>query len=391
MFPIRVSTRLKVVSLCVVVFASGFAGTTHEVQPGDTLSDYAARHKTTVAELVRINGIRNPNHIVVGTALQMPGSGSSDSGTLSTTYRIQIGDTLAGIASRHGTSVSALVQANGIGNKNLIIAGRTITVPGGSGGSSGSGGAAPAPSSGGPGLSGQRHTVQSGETISSIASRYGLSSSDLSAWNGITDGRIYATTSLVLYNPGGVPGAGSSSAAGTHIVRTGETLASIASTYGTSIANIAAANDITNKNLIRVGQKLTIPGGGGSGGIRCPIPGARFFNDWAFPRSGGRTHSGNDMFAGRGTPVYAPVSGRVEQATGTISGLAVRVFDSSGGYWYVAHLDSFGTSGNVSAGTVIGYVGDSGNAKGSSPHGHVEYRTSSGVAVNPYPALRAAC
>ena len=388
MFVIRVSTRLRAVVLSALVFASGFAGTTHEVRPGDTLSDYARRHKTTVAELVRINGIRNPNHIVVGTVLKMPGSGSTDSGSTSTTYRVRPGDTLGRIAAAHGTTISALVQANGISNKNLIIAGRTLKVPGSSSGSSSS---TPAPSSGGPGLAGQRHTVSSGESLGSIAARYGLSSRDLATWNGITDGRIYATTRLLLYNPGALPGSGGGGKAISHTVAAGESLATIASRYGSSIAKIAGANGISNPNYIRVGQKLTIPGGGGSGAIRCPIPGATFFNDWAFPRSGGRSHAGNDLFASRGTPVHAPVSGRVEQVNGSISGRAIRVHDSSGGYWYVAHLDRFGKSGNVSAGDVVGYVGDSGNARGSRPHAHTEYRSSSGVALNPYPILRAAC
>ncbi len=373
--------------LSAVVLASGFAGTTHEVQPGDTLSDYAKRHNTTVAELVRINAIANPNHIVVGTKLTMPGGGSSDSGSSSTTYRIRPGDTLAGIASAHGTTVSALVSANGITNKNLIIAGRTLEVPG----SSSSTNSSTPVSSGGSGLPGQQHTVKSGDTLGGIAARYGISTRDLSAWNGITNGRIYASTRLVLYSPGTLPGSGGSDAAGAHIVKSGETLGSIARRYGTSIAEIAGANSITNQNLIRVGQTLVIPGGGGGGAIRCPVPGARFFNDWGFPRSGGRSHAGNDLFAAKGTPVYAPVSGRVEQANGSISGRAVRIFDSSGGYWYVAHLNGFGKAGNVSAGDIVGYVGDSGNARGSSPHAHVEYRDSRRVAINPYPILRAAC
>lgn len=388
MFIIRVSTRIRTVLLATVVFASGFAGTTHEVQPGDTLSDFAQRHKTTVAELVRINGIRNPNHIVVGSTLQMPGSGSSDSGPSSTTYRIQSGDTLGSIASAHGTTVPALVTANGIANRNLIIAGRIIKVPGSSSGSSS---ATPEASSGGSGRPGERHTVASGETLAGIAARYGISSRDLSAWNGIIDGRIYATTRLLLSSPGTLPGAGSSAQASTHTVKSGETLASIAQKYHTSISNIAAANSITNRNVIRVGQRLTIAAGASSGAARCAVPGARFFNDWGFPRSGGRSHAGTDLFAARGTPVLAPVSGTVEQTRGDISGRAVRVHDSNGGYWYVAHLDGFGKSGSVSAGDIVGYVGDSGNARGSRPHAHVEYRTSRGVAVNPYPILRAAC
>ena len=113
-------------------------------------------------------------------------------------------------------------------------------------------------------------------------------------------------------------------------------------------------------------------------------------NDWGFPRSGGRSHAGTDVFAPRGTPVRAPASGRVDIATGKIGGKQFRLTTSSGLRFYGSHMDAFGATGQVSGGTVIGYVGDSGNAKGSNPHVHFEVHPS-GDAINPYPLLRASC
>ena len=93
----------------------------------------------------------------------------------------------------------------------------------------------------------------------------------------------------------------------------------IAISYDTTVDEIVRLNDIADPNLIRPGQELTVAGGG----FVCPVPGATFFNDWGFPRSGGRFHEGNDMFAARGAKVLAPVSGRVDQVEGTIGGLPV--------------------------------------------------------------------
>lgn len=377
--------------VATVVLVTSFAGTSHRVRPGDTLSHIAARYGTSVSAIVKANAIRNPNHIVVGSTIDVPGGsgGVTTPTTTSSTYLVRPGDTLSGIASKHGVSVAAIVSANRISNPNLIIAGRSLTIPGGGAAPQGASGT-PAPAPGGKSLPGQRHRVSSGESLAGIAARYGIATADLARWNGITDGRIYATTSLLLFDPGSLPSLTGGSAPGSHTVASGETLGSIARRYATSVAKVAGANAISNPNLIRVGQRLTIPGGSGAS-IRCPIPGATFFNDWAFPRSGGRWHAGNDLFASRGTPVYAPVSGALSQTSGSISGLAVRLTDNTGGYWFFGHLDSFGAKGQVKAGDVIGYVGDSGNARGSRPHAHVEYKHVNGSSINPYPVLRAVC
>jgi murein DD-endopeptidase MepM/ murein hydrolase activator NlpD len=115
-------------------------------------------------------------------------------------------------------------------------------------------------------------------------------------------------------------------------------------------------------------------------------------------------HAGNDM-APRGTPIYAPFPGYASSDPNGLGGNAV-IVQGSQGYVYNAHLDRYGTLGNVSAGTVIGYVGDSGDAAGGPTHDHFEWHpnvipanpyrsvygyTVIGTAIDPYPYLNLVC
>ncbi len=98
-------------------------------------------------------------------------------------------------------------------------------------------------------------------------------------------------------------------------------------------------------------------------------------------------HKGTDIFAARGTPVRAPVDGRVEFASEGAGGLAAYVTGGDGTYYYMAHLDRFATDlrsgASVKQGRVVGFTGSTGNAEGGSPHVHFEIHPRGGEAVNP--------
>ncbi len=127
-----------------------------------------------------------------------------------------------------------------------------------------------------------------------------------------------------------------------------------------------------------------------TGGMVCPVPGSTFVDSYGAPRPQGWAHQGVDMMASSGTPILAPVSGTVEHRGNTVGGLAFHLTGSDGRYYYGAHLSAYGNAGSVSAGTVIGYVGNTGDAAATAPHLHLEIHIG-GVPVNPYPYVAAVC
>jgi murein DD-endopeptidase MepM/ murein hydrolase activator NlpD len=127
------------------------------------------------------------------------------------------------------------------------------------------------------------------------------------------------------------------------------------------------------------------------GSFVCPVQGPVFFTDtYGAPRPGGRWHQGVDMMASRGTPVVASVSGDVRHHNSSLGGLSYYLDGDDGRQYFGTHLDSYGASGRVPAGTIIGYVGSTGNAPDSAPHLHFEIKVN-GSNINPTPTVAAAC
>ncbi|WP_318630523.1 lytic transglycosylase [Limosilactobacillus reuteri] len=120
------------------------ASGTYIVQPGDTLSGIAKKYGTTYQNLAAINGIGNPNQINVGQVLKVTGKASNEN-----TYFVQSGDTLSGIATKFGTTVSDLVSRNHI----VIYVGQKLYL-------AGNGQSNP-------------YTIQAGDTLSGIAAKFG--------------------------------------------------------------------------------------------------------------------------------------------------------------------------------------------------------------------------
>ena len=142
--------------------------------------------------------------------------------------------------------------------------------------------------------------------------------------------------------------------------------------------------------------------------LTFPVAGTTSYSDtWGAPRSEGRTHQGTDIFADKGTPVVAAADGTIARMTvGERAGRYIVVEHLDGWRSLYLHLDNdtpgtddglggapapgIGVGVRVSAGDVLDYVGDSGNAEGTPSHLHFELHRADGTAVNPTPHLDAA-
>jgi murein DD-endopeptidase MepM/ murein hydrolase activator NlpD len=107
------------------------------------------------------------------------------------------------------------------------------------------------------------------------------------------------------------------------------------------------------------------------------------------PRDGERLHQGQDIFAPRGTPVYSATEGYVWRVgENRLGGITVMVLGAGGRVYYYAHLDGHApelkVGDEVTTETILGFVGNTGNAKGTPPHLHFSIYTTGG-AINPLP------
>ena len=171
------------------------------VRNGDTLSGIAAAHGMTVAQLASLNRISDPNRIYAGQTLRLkaapaPAAAAKARPSAQRTHVVRYGETLTGIARRYGTTIQAIVGLNHLPNASRIFAGQRLVVAA----------AAPAPRPAAkprpapvPAL--RTHRVSSGETLTSIARRYGTSIEAIAKVNGMRN-PSFVRTGTVLRIPG---------------------------------------------------------------------------------------------------------------------------------------------------------------------------------------------
>jgi murein DD-endopeptidase MepM/ murein hydrolase activator NlpD len=418
------------------------------VRPGDTLLRLARAHGTTVEALQEVNGLHG-DFLEAGQTLRLPGDPLIERyGTA--TVRVAPGDHLWGIAQAYGTTVAALMDANGLATDRLEV-GQVLMIPNArltttsrmpsrpteaalpTPATTPSAATPPAatPSAATPvaadaivsalveaGLQnevgpGGTYRVEANDTLFAIANRYGVSLEALMLWNGLSRGdviRVGQTLQLAAPQPQRI------------VVAAGDTLWSLASRNGVTLEALASANGIDPNAPLYVGRELRLPDGASSsanvGGVapaaavatrpaatEPPVrvaaipPSAAMVWPVVGPitsRFGYRQlriantnmHSGIDISGRNGDPIRAATTGRVTFA-GWRGGYGNLVIITQGNteYWY-AHASQLHVEAGemVAAGEVIARVGETGNTTG--PHLHFEIRVD-GTAIDPLPILEA--
>lgn len=233
----------------------------YTVQPNDTVSTVAEKFGILSQELREMNLLAT-DELQVGQVLRVPFTEGVTADGMPTptpepfTYAVQTGDTLFSIALKFEVSPNEIVAANTLADPNSVYVGQELLIPGyqPAGSSSVSAGSGSTASAGAPAI----HVVQNGEVLSVIAEIYGITVGELVATNRIADPNL-VTPGTELVIPGLTAAQLEAANQITHIVQSGESLGTIATQYGVSVNAIIEANNITNPNVIRVGDSLIIP------------------------------------------------------------------------------------------------------------------------------------
>ena len=245
---------------------------TYTVQKGDSLWSIASRYGISVNELRQANNLTSDT-LSIGQVLIIPGVGSGNEGNdnitgPSTTYTVVKGDSLWSIANRFGVTVQALRDANNL-TSDVLSVGQVLTIPGVSGeednGEDEDNGAV------------FYYTVERGDSLWSIARRFGVTVQEIRDANDLTSDTLSVGQSLII--PGISAGDDledneeNDTVPTTYTVASGDSLWSIANRFGVTVNELKSANGLTS-NLLSVGQVLIIPTAGSS------TPGSPIYNTY---------------------------------------------------------------------------------------------------------------
>ena len=218
------------------------------VEAGDTLTRLSKRHGVSIATLVELNGLADPNRIRAGQRLRIaapppaqPVPAPAAQPAEERVHTVERGQNLTVIARSYGVTVAAIVQANGISNPRLIHAGQRLTIPGAAAAAAQV--AAPQPIAPAAPPAARVHTVERGQNLSVIARSYGVTVAAIVQANGISNpSRIYAGQQLTI------PGAAEAAAA-----------APASPDMPASMAALVASRDAVRRVIVEEATSMGVP------------------------------------------------------------------------------------------------------------------------------------
>lgn len=177
----------------------------HRVNRGETLSSIARKYGVSTRTLATANHIRRSNRLPIGKRLVIPGRTVASSRAVArnrrgSRYTVRRGDTISGIASRYGVRSGALLAANRLRSPRSLRAGQTLTIPG-RGATAASRPSSPAAASVAALLPGSSYTVKSGDTLGAISRRAGVDMRQIQAANNMRSTTVRIGQKLTI--PGG--------------------------------------------------------------------------------------------------------------------------------------------------------------------------------------------
>jgi LysM repeat protein len=211
----------------------------HVVRRGETVTSIAKHYGVSIEHVLSANGLRSRDKIYPGQAIKIGGYDAPQAKPI--VHSVARGETVSGIAKRYGVSTKDILAANGLRSRDRIYPGQKIKVHRSNGGVSQD--------------QVEVHTVCRGETVTSIAKRYGTSVKEILKANGLgSRDKIYPGQSLVIFE-GKVP----RDVTVYHEVTRGETISSIAGKYGATVRKVLEANEMRSRDRIYPGQKIKVP------------------------------------------------------------------------------------------------------------------------------------
>ncbi len=201
------------------------------VKKGDTLYGISKRFGIPILEIKQINHLVTDT-LSIGQELYLTTNSTPIEGD---TYTVKAGDTLYGIASKYNMTVDDLKALNGL-SSNLLSIGQILLVSDKNSTPTG------------------EYIVKKGDTLYSIAEQLGTTVDELKRLNNLTS-NILSIGQVLLTNSSGITG---EVVENTYTVKAGDTLYSIAKKYGISVDTLKQMNSLTN-NLLSIGQVLIVP------------------------------------------------------------------------------------------------------------------------------------